>query len=81
MNSVERDYYNGHPWTNDDSDGTDFQIAFGITENGFASEYLPESVGTLKAFYRHWDLTDSEKPVDYRPVDTRSCTLEELGLN
>lgn len=83
MNSVERDYYNGKDiWRNDDSDGADFQIAFGITEIGFADETLPETVGTLKAYYRHWDLTKpKDESVEYRPITTRQCTLEELGLN
>ena len=83
MNSVERDYYNGHSWNNDDSDGADFQIAFGITELGYANEAFPEEIGSLKAYYRFWDWTKAkdENPLEYRQIDTRPCTVEELGLD
>ena len=83
MNSVERDYYNGHAWNNDDSDGADFQIAFGITELGYADESFPSDIGTLKAYYRFWDWSKArdENPLEYREIDTRPCTVEELGLD
>ena len=83
MNSVERDYYNGHSWNNDDSDGADFQIAFGITELGYADESFPSDIGTLKAYYRFWDWSKArdENPLEYREIDTRPCTVEELGLD
>lgn len=82
MNSVERDYYNGQTWFNVDEDGADFQIAFGITELGYADEAFPADIGTLKAYYRYWDWTKpiDENPLEYREIDTRPCTVEELGL-
>ena len=81
MNSVERDYFNGHIWDNKDADGANFQIAFGITEQGYPNQGLPKNAGTIKAYYRFWDWA-SDPIIDHHiEIKTKECTLKELGLD
>ena len=41
---------------------------------------MPAEVGTLKAFYRSWDMTSKDPEPEYTEIPSQPCTYEELGL-
>ena len=38
-------------------------------------------MGTLKAYYRAWDWASEPFTMEHKPIASRDCTLEELGLD